>query len=219
MKGELNYVEAIATIFTVMNSEIYVLLQKNKKEPYKGYWILPSKMIKKDISLEETISSCLEEQAGLPVTFIKEGNTFSAVDRKVEKRVIGINHVCLVDSKTVELKQKEISKEELDWFPIRNLPKVGFDNLEIIESSIEQLQTLLMNKIGLKYLFPSDFSLPEMQRVYESALGHPLDRRNFRKRFMQNDLIEETGYKTEGTTGRPAKLYRLKEIEEENELF
>lgn len=219
MKGELNYVEAIATIFTVMNSEVCVLLKKNKKEPYKGYWILPSKMIKKDISLEETILSCIEEQAGLVVPFIKEGNTFSAVDRKVEKRVIGINHVCLVDSKTIELKQKEFSKEDLDWFSIRNLPKVGFDNSSIIDSSVEQLQTLLMNKIGLKYLFPSDFSLPEIQHVYESALGHSLDRRNFRKRLMQNDLIEETGYKTEGTTGRPAKLYRLKEIKEESTIF
>lgn len=219
MKGELNYVEAIATIFTVMGSEICVLLQKNKKEPYKGYWILPSRMIKKDISLEETISSCIEEEAGLPILFIQEGNTFSAVDRKVEKRVIGINHVCLIDSKTIELKQKEFSKEELDWFPISNLPKVGFDNLDIIKSSIKQLQTLLINKVGLKYLFPSDFSLPELQKVYESALGHSLDRRNFRKRFIQNDLIEETGYKTEGTTGRPAKLYRLRETETEAELF
>ena len=117
------------------------------------------------------------------------------------------------------MKQKEFSKEELDWFPISNLPKVGFDNLDIIKYSIKQLQTLLFNKIGLKYLFPSDFSLPELQKVYESALGHSLDRRNFRKQFIQNDLIEETGYKTEGTAGRPAKLYRLREIETDTELF
>ena len=71
----------------------------------------------------------------------------------------------------------------------------------------------------LKILFPSDFTLPELQRLYEQILGKKLDRRNFRKKFINLGLIEDTGDKNEGAAGRPAKLYRLKEQIEERNLF
>ena len=56
-----------------------------------------------------------------------------------------------------------------------------------------------------------DFSLSELQVVYEQVLEHPLDRRNFRKKIMNIDVLEATGDKNEDTNGRPAKLYKFKD--------
>ena len=37
-----------------------------------------------------------------------------------------------------------------------------------------------------------------------------MDRRNFRKKILNSELIESTGDKNEGLMGRPANLYRFK---------
>jgi 8-oxo-dGTP diphosphatase len=71
----------------------------------------------------------------------------------------------------------------------------------------------------LQQIFPSDFTLPEIQRIYEQVLTKELDRRNFRKKFLKLDLIEETGDKAPTATGRPAKLYRFKQDIENVILF
>ncbi len=211
MKQEMNYVEVVANLITVIDGEVKILLCRNKRDPYKGYWILPSQLVKQDMMIEEALALCITKKAKLPVIEMKQVGVFGALERKVNKRVIGISYLGLIDSVSIALKQVEHSLDDLNWFPINKLPKLGFDHEQIIPETIVQLRTMLRDYHILEYLFPSDFSLPEMQRACEMILDHPLDRRNFRKKFMQHDLIEETGDQTEGMSGRPAKLYRFKE--------
>lgn len=213
MKQEMNYIEVVTTILTVMDGKAKILLMRNKKEPYKGYWMLPSKLIEHDSTIEDTLESCVIEQTGLPMMYVKQGTVFGDVDRKVERRVIGISYLGLIDSMQVELKQQPYSIDDLNWFPIDKLPKLAFDHENVIKSNLQMLKGSLYDVSTLKHIFPSDFTLPEIQRAIEMILGTELDRRNFRKHFIQNDLIEETGDKTEGGSGRPAKLYRFKETD------
>jgi 8-oxo-dGTP diphosphatase len=57
---------------------------------------------------------------------------------------------------------------------------------------------------------PEEFTLSELQSVYESILGAHLDKRNFRKRALALGQIEETGHLRRQGSHRPAKLYRAK---------
>ena len=57
---------------------------------------------------------------------------------------------------------------------------------------------------------PETFTLSELQRVYESLLNAPLDKRNFRKRILSLEQIEETGGLKRTGSHRPAREYRLK---------
>ena len=52
--------------------------------------------------------------------------------------------------------------------------------------------------------------MSSLQRAYETVLGEKLDKRNFRRRILQANVIEETGGMQTGD-GRPAKLYRFRE--------
>lgn len=213
MKQELNYIEVVTTALTVIDGKAKILLIRNKKEPYKGYWMLPSEIVRNQVTIEDTLEQCVIEQTGLPMMYVRQGNVFGEIERKVDRRVIGISYLGLIDSVQIELKQQPYSIEDLNWFSIDKLPKLAFDHEEIIKSNLEMLKGLLYDVFTLKHLFPSDFTLPELQKAIEMILGTELDRRNFRKRFIQNDLIEETGDKTEGGSGRPAKLYRFKETD------
>ncbi len=52
--------------------------------------------------------------------------------------------------------------------------------------------------------------MTELQSAYESVFGRELDKRNFRKKFAQLDLVKETDeYKREGAH-RPAQLHMFK---------
>lgn len=49
--------------------------------------------------------------------------------------------------------------------------------------------------------------------VFELFLGEVLDKRNFRKKIIALDQIEETGEKRESVRHRPARLHRVKSTE------
>ena len=207
-----NYVDVALCLLQAIHGKVKVFLTRKTKEPYKGYWTLPTRYITHDESAEESVQQILAK-IGLEKIFFEQGKVFSAVDRMPEDRVISISYIGLVDSVTAQLYQGEISLE-YGWFDIEALPKIAYDHHIVISSAIDQLKSKIGSLDILKVLFPSDFTLPEIQKVCEEILGKTLDRRNFRKKFMQMDLIEYTGYKTEGANGRPAKLYRFKENSE-----
>ena len=207
--------ESLINIFTVEKGNLKILLERKKEDPYKGYWILPNETLKKDTTLEVTIESILNRTINTSKIYIEQNYTFSGIDRYPGNRIISTSYIGLVDNKKLKLND-EI---ELNWFNLDELPKIGYDHKEIIETSKELLKTKLVNTTILKNLFPNEFTLPELQSVFESIMNKNLDRRNFRKKFLTLNLIEETGNNSVGGSGRPAKLYRFKENIKDINLF
>lgn len=218
-KEYINYIETLINIFTVEQGQIKILLFRKKMEPYKGYWVLPGDVAKNNVTLEDTMSDVVYDVAGLTSLFVEQCHTFSKCDRGNDEYVVAVSYLGLIDSKSAEIKREERPDYESAWFPIDALPKLAYDHEMIINNAIELLSKKIVNINVLKTLFPSDFSLPEIQVVYEQLLGKKLDRRNFRKKFINLGLVEPTGDKSEGGNGRPAKLYSFKDDIEERNLF
>lgn len=219
MKDLVNYNETLISIFSVFDGELKVLLLRKKIEPYKGYWILPGNLLRCDETIENNITDAVYDLTGLTNVYIEQTYSFSALDRNPDYRLIAISHIGLVDSTTVEIKREERENVESEWFKITDLPKLAFDHEMILNKNIKYLYSKIINSNILKILFPSDFTLPELQKVYEQVLDKPLDRRNFRKKFIALDLVEDTLEKNTGFNGRPAKLYRFKDDIKERNLF
>ncbi|HXX94523.1 MAG TPA: NUDIX hydrolase, partial [Planctomycetota bacterium] len=55
-------------------------------------------------------------------------------------------------------------------------------------------------------LLPREFTLSELQRVYEAILGRRLDKRNFRRKIELLGVVRSTG-RTRSEGRRPARLY------------
>lgn len=210
-------VETVISLFTVENGKIKILLEKKKEEPYKGYWALPNKKIEEHESLEEANMKILEKY-NLQQMNVEQQHIFSDINRNPNNRVIAISNIGIIDSKTIEIKHEAIETDE-NWFSINELPKLAFDHNDIISDSFETFKLKLGMTSNLKKLYPSDFTLPELLETYRAILNKKIDRRNFRKKFVLLDLIEETGYKCTGTNGRPAKLYKFKEKIQDINLF
>lgn len=211
--------ETLIGVFTIDKGKIKILLMHKKSEPYKGYWILPGSMVSNTETLEDNVTSVVYDKLGLPSLYIEQCYTFSNLDRDPDDRVIATTYMGLIDNITLYLKKQDREGIELEWFDINSIPKTGYDHDKVIEKLVEHFKHKIVSSNILKILFPSDFTLPELQRVYEQILNITLDRRNFRKKLINLGYIEDTGDINEGYTGRPAKLYRFKEDLEEKNLF
>ena len=211
--------ENLVSIFTVEKGSLKVLLMHKKIDPYKGYWILPSSIITSRETLEDSLYNIIQNRLGLPKVYLEQGHIFSNIDRDPDERIVGISYIGLIDYQRFVMKREDRADIEFGLFDIDNIPKMGYDHEEIVKDSIDLLRKKLLNCDVLKNLFPSDFTLPEIQMVYEQILGHSLDRRNFRKKFVNLGIVIDTGEKNLGGNGRPGKLYRFNENIKNRYLF
>lgn len=219
LESYYNIIESLVSIFTVDKGEIKVLLLRKKSDPYKGYWILPGGIVSNKETIEENVIDSIDVKLGLKDVYLEQCYICSDVARDPDDRIIAISYIGLIDNVSTLLKRDDRSEIETCWFKINDIPKMAYDHLHILSKNIEFLRKKIVNSNVLKSLFPSDFTLPELQHAYEQILDKKLDRRNFRKKFISLGLIEDTGDTNVGGNGRPAKLYRFKEEIQERNLF
>lgn len=212
-------IKMILGLFTIDRGRLKVLLVKKGGEPYKGYWIIPSKGLLYNETFEESTKTLLRDYVGLDDVYTETFKAFEDKEEALDDKIVHVSTLALVDSVTATYKRKELENVESDWFDIDSLPKLGYNHEEVITSMILYLKQKIKTTNILKYLFPSDFTLPEMQSICEQVEEKELDRRNFRKKILALDILEDTGYKNDNTSGRPAKLYKFKEDITDIRLF
>lgn len=211
-KRYINQIEVVTNIFTAENGKVKVLLFRKMEEPFKGYWMLPSNLLMTTETIEECAHDTIYEFLGLNKLYLKQSNVFSKIDRLPGSRILANSLICLVDFDTIMYNQNKKNSIESAWFDIDEIPKMIYDHGTILETSIKDLSTLLVNDYNMmKILYPKDFTLPELQATYEHLLGKKLDRRNFRKKIIKLDILDDTMDKNTNTNGRPAKLYCFKD--------
>jgi len=88
---------------------------------------------------------------------------------------------------------------------------LAFDHAEILKYALQRLRYKLeYTSVGFE-LLPNEFTLTNLQTAYEIVLGEKLDKRNFRRRILEAEILVETNRYREGEgQGRPARLYRYR---------
>lgn len=195
-------------IFTVRDAALNLLLIKRGGEPFKDSWALPGGFVLIDESVDDCAKRELAEEAGLENVYLEQLYTFGAPERDPRERVISVAYYTLTPSEGLELKAGT-DATAAEWFPIEKLPELAFDHQDIIKLARERLAAKMeYSTIGLQFM-PEEFTLSQLQVVYEQAIGKELDKRNFRKWILSLNLIEETGKKFSKGAHRPAMLYRI----------
>ena len=197
-------------IFTIRHDELKVLLIKRGLPPHQGMWALPGGFINLDESLEAGARRELEEETGVSDVYLEQLYTFGQPDRDPRERVITVAYYALIPTDEIDIKAGS-DAEGVSWIGMQELPELAFDHPAIIDMAYDRLSAKLdYSTIAFQFM-PRDFTLSELQHVYEVILREPMDKRNFRKRILGLDLIEETGKDRRDGAHRPAKLYRVKD--------
>ena len=193
-------------IFTIRQDALKVLLIKRALPPHQGEWALPGGFVNLDESLEEGARRELEEETGVSGVYLEQLYTFGRPDRDPRERVITVAYYALIPTDNVEIRAAT-DAEGVSWFGMHELPDLAFDHQEILAMAHRRLVDKLdYSTIAFQFM-PDQFTLSELQQVYELILGEPLDKRNFRKRILSLGLVRETGKERKEGAHRPAKLY------------
>lgn len=204
-------IHGIAVIFTIENDELSVLLIKRKKEPYKGKWILAGGAIYNDETVEDGLKREIYEKTGLKDLYCEQFGVFSNPNRSPLMRMIAITYIALIDNCKVKILKETTHTENAEWFNIDEIPKLGYDHEKILIQGVEYMKKRILKSNIVKVLLPNKFTFPQLRKIYEILLNIKLDRRNFRKRLLKLDLVEETEGDDIKRAGKPAKFYRFKD--------
>lgn len=214
-------IHVINTIFTVDNGVVKVLLVKRSNEPYKDMWALVGGALYNNESIEDGVRREIEEKSGIKNVSLYQFGAFDELGKTptINMRMIAISYLGIVDSNKVDIIKHTRTTKNIDWVPINDVKELAFSHNEILQEGIKKLQELIVQSDILKSLLSNEFTMPELQKVFESILNKKYDRRNFRKKVLSLDIIEDVNKEVSINGNKPSKLYRFKKKINNKRIF
>lgn len=191
-------------IFGFDGSKLNVLLIERGIEPYKGRWAFPGGFLNMDESAEEGALRELQEETGLTGAYIEQFHTFTDPKRDPRERVITIAYYALVRIQDVK-GGDDAAKAQ--WFALDEVPQLAFDHDVILRKALARLRERIhFQPIGFE-LLPEKFTMKELQSLYEAILEVKFDRRNFSKKMLHFELLNQLEETVWPTAKREANLF------------
>lgn len=201
------YVAVDCIIFTLIGGRLNILLVRRDFEPEKGKWSLIGGFVKENESVDLAARRVLHDLTGLDNVFISQVGAFGDLGRDPGARVISVAYCALINFD--EHDHQRIIGYGASWVPLEEMPQLYFDHPKMVEMALASLRRKFSSEpIGFN-LLPEYFTLTQLQSLYESVLGEPLDKRNFRKRIADIECIEKTQLIDKSSSRRGAFLYRF----------
>lgn len=197
-------------IFGFDGGDLKILLIQRGAAPYKGKWALPGDLVYPNEDLDTAAERVLEQLTGLRGVYLEQVKTFGAVDRHPLGRVITIAYIALIKISDYTVTPASFA-QSAKWHSVSKVGELAFDHNEILESCLKRLKRKVRTApIGFE-LLPPKFTLTELQQLYEAILAPPkgIDKRNFRKKILSTNLLNDLNEVQEGVAHRPAKLYQF----------
>lgn len=204
------HVAVDVVLCSVVADRLHALLLRRPYAPFEGDWSLPGSFSTPDETLDETARRALAGKTGVTDVWLEQLATFDqpergdAPGRDPRGRVVSVAYLALGEQDVLT-----DSGDDVAWWPVDDLPApLAFDHERIVDVAVARLRAKTRYAPVAFELLPDEFTLPELQAVYEAVLGEDLDVRNFRRDLRDAGVIEETGATRSDGPGRPAKLYR-----------
>jgi 8-oxo-dGTP diphosphatase len=160
----------------------------------------PGGRVREHESLDAAAERFLARHLPARGAHVEQLYTFGEPGRDAAARVVSVAYLALLPEAR--------EAPGVEWRPCDALPPLAYDHGAIARVALDRLRAKLGYTNLACALLPATFTLAELQRLYESVLGRPLDRRNFRKRVLALGLLTPLGQARRGAH-RPAQLYRF----------
>lgn len=194
-------------VFTVRRDTLEVLLCRQEDDSNeRGAWALPGGFVADREPLDASARRALVAHTGLADIYLEQLFTFGQPERHPGPRVISVAYFALVPGD--RLTGFEPGRAGGTWWDAARLPALYLDHEQIIDTARERLAAKLEYSTIAFQLMPDQFTLSELQGVYETIQDRPVDKRNFRKRVLALEHIQATDRKRRNGSHRPARLYR-----------
>ena len=222
-------------IFGFHDNQLKVLLIKT---PYEDKWSLPGGFIPIDEDIDTAAITVLSGRTGMEGIFLRQFATFGKVKRndkhfdeavlnhfKIPKeagkwftqRFVTIGYYALVDFLKA-IPQKDNSQEIIEWIDHKEVPELILDHKEILDKALDTLR-IELNLMPIGYnLLPEKFTIPELQKLYETILDKQLDRRNFLRKITNIGILTKLDEKKSNVAHKAPNLYTFDKTKYEEVL-
>jgi 8-oxo-dGTP diphosphatase len=200
-------------IFSVREGSFRVLLVQRPShagEPFPAQWALPGGFV--DVDKDHDLAECavrkLKEKTGVEATYVEQLGSWGGKSR--DPRGWSATHVYFTLVPDTPLIAGG-NAQDAQWWAVDSAlrQRLAFDHSEILKAAVTRLRAKVEYTSLPAFLLPAEFTLTELQRMYEIVLGRPLEKKAFRTRMLSGELLEPVARKKEGRS-RPAQLYRIK---------
>ncbi|MER8225698.1 NUDIX domain-containing protein [Streptomyces sp. NPDC094143] len=199
-------------VFTLREGALHVLLVERGQEPYAGHRALPGGFVQPDESAETAARRELAEETGLSDVsglHLEQVRTYSEPGRDPRMRVVSVAFAALLPDAPEAHGGSDAARA--DWLPYGTPGPLAFDHDRILADAHERVGAKLEYTRLATAFCPPEFTLGELQQVYEAVWGTPLDRPNFRRKVLATPGFVEPvpgAARLTGGRGKPAALYR-----------
>ena len=199
-------------IFTVLAEQLQVLLARRPEadtDPFPGRLALPGGFI--DVKLDATLHDCalrkLIEKTGLQAPYLEQLGSWGSATRDPRGWCATHVYFALVPAPDDSGATGSAASE---WVEVDAAlrKRLAFDHGEILAAAVERLRGKVEYTSLPAFLLQEPFTLPQLQRTYETVLGRPMDKSAFRKRMLDAQFLGEAG-SISGDAGRSAMGYRV----------
>lgn len=191
--------------FKLDHHQLQILLEQTEQKG-KSYWSLPCVVINAIHSnLEVMVAHNLKSILGTQPHFIEQAITEGYPQDEANWHIAVVYYALCANEKT---------PAGFEWFNIEdlhNLPLLPFHQA-LISKCVERLQSKSLYTSLPFFFLKDEFTLTELQKAYEIVLGFKMEKKSFRRRVLDANILIETGNRTHAKH-RPAQLYRLNTAE------
>jgi 8-oxo-dGTP diphosphatase len=208
----MEYKQALATVdvvmFTVLEGRLHVVLVRRDKEPFAGKLALPGGYVhtESDPNSRGAARRMLEQKTGIKAPYLEQLYTFSGPDRDPRGWSFSVTYYALVNEDLL-MKQRA---QGVELVPVNAIPDLAFDHNEIVDFALRRLADRSSYTTLPCYLLPREFTLTEIQAMYELVMRTKLNQSSFRRKLDELDFLEPVENRFREGKHRPAQLFRIK---------
>jgi 8-oxo-dGTP diphosphatase len=196
--------------FCVVEDGLHVYLTSGISGLDTSPWALPRRSVERHQELQGAARAEIADKLGFPDAYLEQLYTFSQTKGPRHDWSITIAYFALIASHRANPPAERETAPPGQWFLVDELPDLPSDQGSTLVMARQRLaDKVFYSTIAFQLMAPA-FTLSELQRVYQAILGETLDKRNFRRRILALEQLEETGEARRHGCHRPAKLYRLR---------
>jgi 8-oxo-dGTP diphosphatase len=211
-------------IFGFHENQLKTLLLKYENT---NLFALPGGFIKKDENLDDAARRTLLDRTSLEDIYLEQFYVFGDIARhdpeplrmimqgkglgRLEnhwlfERFLTVGFYALIDyTKAVPI--PDLLSDGCEWHDLKNLPQLMLDHKQIVEKALETLRANLDFKLIGFNLLPENFTMADLQGLYETILGEKLLRTSFQRKMLNMKILELVEKKYTGRAHRAPYLY------------
>lgn len=194
-------------IFGFDQGELKLLIHKRRFEPAKGQWSLFGGFVREEEGLDKAANRVLFELTGLDNIYMEQLQSYGEIGRDPAARVMSVAYYALIPAK--EYTEAISNNHGATWVSLKELPDLIMDHNQMVMKGLRRLKRRASSQpIGFE-LLPREFTMPQLQTLYEAIYQSSLDKRNFRKKILSMDVMIKLDEKDMTGSRKGAYLYRF----------